>query len=1113
MPALLLLFVIGALCAPIVMNKGRLGFVFLSAIPGLATLWFAWQLPAAFRGDVYEQRVAWVPQLGFSLDVRIDALATVMGLLVTGIGTLVLLYSARYFSETASHIGRFAGVFLAFAGAMLGLVTTDNSLALYMYWELTTVFSFLLIGHYSGRGSSRRAAMQAIIVTTFGGVAMLIGIIMLGEMPGGSYSLTQIITAAQSGHLGNGQPVLLSASVVLVLIGAFSKSALIPFHFWLPAAMAAPTPVSAYLHAAAMVKAGVYLVARLAPGLADMTPWRPMILIAGIGTLIIGGYRALKQYDLKLVLAFGTVSQLGLITVMVGYGNAEMALAGLMMLCAHALFKSTLFLTVGAVDVAMGTRDLRHITGLARRMPGTAVFGALATASMIGFPPFAGFVAKEAALGALVGGDMTATITWIAIALGSALTVAYGLRFWWGCFSSKKGVEVRPVGRSSKVMTAPIVILSTLGLVLGIASPWWSHLLEHHAGLYPGQAGHLGLWHGFGWPLLVTLAIFAVGFLLFWYQRPLNVFAQRYELKIAADKTYQSLLRGLEDLSGRVTGATQRGSLPGYLSTIFGFTLFTVVIAALVGGTELPESIRLWDSPAQGAVALVVITAAILAARSRRRMKAVLLMGVTGYGIALIYELYGAPDLALTQVLSETMTLVVFVLVLRRLPPYFSNRPLRRSRRSRLLIAALTGIAVSLVAVIAAGARIHEPISNLFAEEGYSFGYGRNIVNVTLVDIRAWDTIIETSVLVVCAMGIASLLFVRDRKGRTDRLRNILGPAQSRVRARFVEIVDSGRFQSIHADEANPAQEGRERTWLSTVVQRGVTSHPVILVVGTRIVFYSVVMVSLFLLFSGHNQPGGGFAGGLLAGIAFALRYLAGGRFELGAALPVLPSYLMGGGLLFVAVAVIAPILAGGSPLQTVMIDTVLPAFGSVHIATALIFDIGVYLAVVGMALEILRSLGGEIDRHGELEGLQGPDDLIVIPHEDDRAALKHEMDAEAMLRRDEDSAESSDHRARTTAHEKERATARQVHKDLSSSPREYPLREWERGAQYASVTGEIPRVQETGTEKLGTRDSAVSAAATSDSSAPNPAAPDSHSSEAAGPADDQSSTEGREDS
>lgn len=511
MLALLPMYIFGALCAPLIMRRGRLGFAILALIPALAFAWFALRLPEAFAGKVYTQAVAWVPQLGLRFDVRIDALSTVMGLLVTGVGTLVLVYSVRYFAATAHHLGRFGGVFIAFSGAMLGLVISDSTLIMYMYWELTTVFSFLLIGHYSDRVSSRRAARQAIMVTTAGGLAMLVGLVILGEINGGSYSLSGLVASAQEGLLGVDQRGLLGAALVLILLGALSKSALIPFHFWLPAAMAAPTPVSAYLHAAAMVKAGVYLVARLAPAFAHYPEWRVIVLAAGLGTLILGGYRALKQNDLKLVLAFGTVSQLGLITVLVGYGDAGVALAGLMLLTAHALFKSALFLTVGVVDVAFGTRDLRELSGVGRSMPIVATLAGFATASMIGLPPFAGFVAKEAALQSLIGGGAVATLTWVAIAVGSALTVAYGARFWWGAFVSKPGVEPIPVGRTSRVMGTVIGFLAVAGLALGIGSSGWSVLLEHYAGTYPGEMEHLALWHGFGMPLLVTLAVFACG--------------------------------------------------------------------------------------------------------------------------------------------------------------------------------------------------------------------------------------------------------------------------------------------------------------------------------------------------------------------------------------------------------------------------------------------------------------------------------------------------------------------------------------------------------------------------------------------------------------------------
>ncbi|MCF2706151.1 Na+/H+ antiporter subunit A [Arcanobacterium haemolyticum] len=982
MPALLCLFFVGALCAPIVLRKGRGGFAILALIPGIAFVWSLGHIPGAFRGGEYIEHYSWIPQLGLTFDVRIDALSAVMSLLVSGVGALVLMYSSRYFRAGAPHLGRFAGVFLAFAGAMFGLVTTDNTLAMYTFWELTTVFSFLLIGHYSDRGSSRLAARQAITVTTAGGLAMLAGIIMFGVMPGGSFSFAALVASSQAGTLGGGNSTLIASAAILMLVGAFSKSALFPFHFWLPAAMAAPTPVSAYLHAAAMVKAGVYLVARLAPGFAYLTQWKILVAIAGISTLIIGGYRALKQNDLKLILAFGTVSQLGLITLMVGYGDAQMALAGLMLLCAHALFKSTLFLTVGIVDVWFGTRDLRELSGVARLMPDIAVLAGVAVASMIGFPPLGAFIAKEAALEALIGGDVRATITWVAIAIGSALTVAYGLRFWWGAFVSKPSVPCKQVRKGSVLTAIPIYVLSAATLALGIGASAWSPILENYAGTYPGEHSHLAIWHGFGAPLLVTVVVLLLGALLFAIRGPFEALANRHTFPLRADGIYADSIDGLEALSTVVTRSTQRGSLPAYLSTIFTFTLVAVSATAVLAGAAVPESIRPWDSPGQAAVVAVTILAAFLAARSRHRMKAVLLMGITGYGVALIYELYGAPDLALTQVLSETGTLVIFVLVLRRFPAYFSNRPLRASRWWRLTLAVLVGLAVSVLAAFAAGVRIHEPIWKLFPDEAYAFGYGKNIVNVTLVDIRAWDTLGETSVLVVCAIGIASLLFVRDSQGRLDRLRNVLGPVDSALRARLQQATSPEAIQSRFRDFASKREN--PTPWLATVVQRGADSVPVILAVGTRLVFYSIVVVSFFFLFSGHNAPGGGFAGGLLAGIALALRYLAGGRFELGAALPLLPAHLMGGGMILATAYVFLPVFFGGLPMQTVLFDFSLPAFGDVHFATALVFDIGVYIAVVGLMLEVLRSLGGEIDRHGEIEGLEPPE-FDLVAHNDER--------------------------------------------------------------------------------------------------------------------------------
>ncbi|MDP9800731.1 multicomponent Na+:H+ antiporter subunit A [Arcanobacterium wilhelmae] len=1125
---ILALFALAALLAPLVMRRGRLGFVALAAVPALAFGYVATRGPevfAAARGIIDPAKLApwphaladvgahgasnaqataavggapanvfpvenwaWAPQVHLELTFQLDVLSWVMALIVTGVGTLVLVYSTRYFSSSAAGLGRFAAVFTGFAGAMLGLVTTDNTLALYMFWELTTVFSFLLIGHSFSKPASRRAAMQALTVTTTGGLAMLAGIVILGQVPGGSYRLSELVAAAQAGTLGqaalaveSASPALIATAVALVLAGAVSKSALVPFHFWLPAAMAAPTPVSAYLHSSAMVKAGVYLVARLAPGFSELAVWQWIVVPLGIYTLMLGGYRALKQYDLKLVLAFGTVSQLGLITLMVGYGTAAMMLAGLAMLVAHSLFKAALFLSVGQVDWATGTRDLRKLFGVGSAMWPTAGAAALAGASMAGLPGFAGFVAKEGALTALVGGGALDTVTWAAIAAGSALTVAYTLRYWFGAFTSwgyvpDAGVSdvaepatpydppagETPVRETHAIMTAPILVLAGASLAFGLAGSVLDRVLAPHAlaGFAPGGFAGYALTHGgivgenvphltpaihFGWPLAISAAVWAAGALIFAGTALIEKVTRRLEFPLSASGAYANTIRGLENASGVTTALTQRGSLPAYIATMMVFILVAASGALLIIGPGHWPELRAWDSPAQAVVVAITALAAILGARARHRMKAVLLLGIAGYGVALVYELYGAPDLALTQVLVETMSLVVFVLVLRRLPAYFSNRPLALTRWWRIGLGAAAGLAVAVIGALAAGARVATPIARDFHDLAYSHGYGKNIVNVTLVDIRAWDTMGELTVLVACAIGISSLLFIRDRVGRVDRLRNVAIPVDVRERAGFRREADFGdagarardgdaggsvrgasaggatgrlfwgnrglQESPAHAADSGaaaaparssdtnrapasaaattsgavPTSGGRARLWLVGTEALREGSRSVILEIGTRVIYHAILVVSVFFLFSGHNQPGGGFAGGLLAGIALTIRYLAAGRYELGAAVPLHPGHLMGSGLVIAGAAALAPLALGGTILQTAKLDFVLPAFGHVHLATAIFFDIGVYLVVVGLILDVLRSLGAEIDRHGELEGIGDDDAVRLTPAADSR--------------------------------------------------------------------------------------------------------------------------------
>ena len=975
MLALLVAHLLAALVAPaLVAWLGRRAFFVLAAVPGAALVWALRHTGAVLDGRGPEQVVEWVSHLGMSLSFRLDTLSWLMVILVSGIGALVLVYSAGYFSARATGLGRFAGVLVGFAGSMLGLVTTDNLLLLYVFWELTTVTSYVLIGHYADRKASRRAAMEAIIVTTAGGLAMLVGVILLGTAAG-TYRISEVVAAPPSG-------TSVTVAVVLLLVGAVSKSALVPFHFWLPAAMAAPTPVSAYLHAAAMVKAGVYLVARLAPGFAHLDAWRVIVIGVGSWTLVHGGYRALRQYDLKLLLAFGTVSQLGLLVLLVGLGNRAAALAGLAMIGAHAMFKAALFLTVGVVDAATGTRDIRRLSGVGRALPMTATVAALATASMIGLPPLAGYVAKEAALEALLhdAGTPIGLVVVVAVVLGSALTVAYGLRFWWGAFGPARpgniplgedGVREPPVTvtRPPRGLLGPAAVLAVLGLVVGLVPHLWEQLLDPHAATYSGDAGGLALWVGLTPALVATAVVLVAGGLAFLGRVRVERWQDRVPSWADADLGYRRMMRRLDDLAADVTGATQRGSLPFYLGVIL-VVLVVMVGGALATGTATFGDLRAWDTPAQVAAGGLSAGAAVLAARARRRLKAVVLAGISGYGIAALFMLHGAPDLALTQVLVETITLVVLVLVLRRLPAYFSVRPLTGSRWVRLAIGLAVGLSIGALALLAPGSRTSAPVSADFAEEAYGFGGGRNIVNVTLVDIRAWDTMGEISVLLVAATGVASLVFLRRRSG--DILRTTQAPAGGLVWGGIADpmaALRTPRSGRGRAGNRRASARASGTVWLRAGRTLAPQRRSVIFEIAVRMLFHSMVVVALFLLFTGHNAPGGGFAAGLVVGIALIVRYLAGGRYELGEAAPVHPGLLLGSGLFLSAGVGLVAIAAGGSVLQSVIIEVTVPVLGHIKLVTSLFFDIGVFLVVIGLVLDVLRSLGAEIDRHAEEAG------------------------------------------------------------------------------------------------------------------------------------------------
>lgn len=973
---LLALHLVAALAAPTLMRVfGRRGFIVLALVPLSVAVWALAHTRQIMDGNPVHVQVNWIPSLDATLDFRVDGLTWLMMLLVGGVGSLVLFYCAWYFASGAKYLNRFAATFVAFAGAMLGLVATDNTLVLFVFWELTSITSYLLIGHYFERKGSRRSAMEALVVTVSGGLAMLGGAVILGEMPGGSYRLSELVAAPPE------HSALLAAALVLVLLGALSKSAMVPFHFWLPGAMAAPTPVSAYLHAAAMVKAGVYLVARLAPGFAENPVWYWIVLISGSATMLLGGYRALRQHDLKLLLAFGTVSQLGFLILLVGQPDRGIALAGLALIGAHAMFKAALFLTVGVIDAAAGTRDLRELSGLARNLKGAFVPGLLAVISMVGLPPAAGYVGKEAVLEALNdGGEARHWVLMVVVVVGSILTFAYGMRFLWGAYARKAGVADTPLDREHVGLFISPNLLAVAGLIAGLLPALGEYLLAPYALSYPvGQPGHLTLWAGFGIPLGLTAGIIVFGSLLALGRSVVERFQEAISPPIDADRTYRDSMRLLDRFSASLTSYTQSGALPVYLGVILLVGMALVTTAMFTGGVT-PGEVRLWDSPVSGAIAVAIVISALLVTRARRRIKAVVLMGVAGYGVVLLFALHGSPDLALTQALVETVTIVVFLLVLRRLPAYFSNRPLMASRWWRAIIAIASGVVMSVLALTIPGTRIHEQVSQEFFAEGYQFGWGSNIVNVTLVDIRAWDTMGEVAVLLVAATGVASLVFLRHRQRSVERVSDY-DPQRPRTWSRGP--APDPAMQRL-GEPGTPIAGRRGQPWLPGGVTLAPYRRSVMFEVITRMLFHTMLVLSVWMLFAGHNAPGGGFIAGMIAGVALIVRYLAGGRYELGEALPLQPGALLGGGLLLATGTGIAPLFFGGQVLQSFRLDLDLGILGEIHLLTTLPFDIGVYLIVIGLVLDILRTLGAEVDRQGEAEGRAAPD----FAHDSPRSAV-----------------------------------------------------------------------------------------------------------------------------
>jgi multicomponent K+:H+ antiporter subunit A len=946
---LILLPFLGSLIAALMPANARNRESTLAGVIGLGcTIQAAMYLPEVLQGGVIRQELDWLPSLGLNLSLRMDGFAWMFSLLVLGIGTLVVLY-ARYYMSPADPVPRFFSFFLAFMGAMSGVVLSGNLFQLVFFWELTSLFSFLLIGYWYHRKDARRGARMALTVTGSGGLCLLAGVLLLGHIAG-SYDLDVVLA---SSDLVRSHPFYLPM-LVLVLLGTLTKSAQFPFHFWLPHAMAAPTPVSAYLHSATMVKAGVFLMARLWPVLSGTEEWFWLVGGAGLCTLLLGAYAAMFQNDLKGLLAYSTISHLGLITLLLGLNSPMAAVAAVFHILNHAIFKASLFMAAGIIDHESGTRDIRRLSGLWKLMPITGLLAMVASAAMAGVPLLNGFLSKEMFFAETVFLSSSPWIEWglpILATLAGVMSVAYSLRFTVDVFFGPPPVGLpRAPHEPPHWMRVPVELLVLACLVVGIV-PELSvgRLLDTAA--WPVVSGELpsyslAVWHGFNLPFAMSLVALCGGVLVYLmmrrklrdrFGRPLLIY--RFDGK----RSFESMLARLGLLSwrGRRLLGTRRLQAQLLLLVLAALAVGAASFWGMAGlqpGSRAP----LPASPVFVLLWTVGAGCAIGAAWQAKfhRLAALSLLGGAGLSVCITFVWFSAPDLALTQLAVEVVTTVLILLGLRWLPKRMSLQTessalsaWQRSRRLRDLLVAIaagTGMGAMAYAVMTRS-DITGGIAPFFLERALPEGGGTNVVNVMLVDFRGFDTFGEIVVLGIVALTVYALL----RRFRPARETMDL-PAQQRVLPDDVS----------HTDLVNP------RNAVDTAV--GYLMVPAVLM---RLLFPLATVAAVYLFMRGHNEPGGGFVAGLVMSVALLLQYIVSGTQWVEAHLRLRPRHWIGTGLL-VAIATGAGSWVFGYPFMTTHTAHLdLPLLGEIHIASALFFDIGVFTLVVGATILILTAL------------------------------------------------------------------------------------------------------------------------------------------------------------
>lgn len=740
--------------------KGKLA-VLSALVPLSLFIYFLSFLPEVSRGNVIRQNFEWVPSMGLNLNFALDGLSLLFSLLITGIGFLVFAYTAAYL-KGHDYLDRFYGYLGMFMGAMLGLVLSDNLLSLFLFWELTSISSFFLIGFNNTSEASRKSAILALAITGSGGFLLLAGALLLGNVAG-TYSIIEMM--GQSDMIIQSDYYLLI--VVLIFGAAFTKSAQFPFHFWLPGAMKAPTPVSTYLHSATMVKAGIYLLLRFTPVLGGEDIWNTTLITVGGITMFYAAVHTLFRTDLKGVLAYSTISILGLLVFLIGLGTQYALTAAAVYIVVHALYKATLFLITGIIDHETGTRDVTRLAGLRKVMMPVAIAGFLAALSSAGMPPFVGFIGKDLVYESTLHMDSWSWFLTI-LAIATNILVLYaGFVAGIKPFTGKLPEKFAKVHLPNFLMWLPPVILALLGIIIGIFPGIINDSLiapvVDSVGLQ-GSEVNLKLWHGFNLVLGLSAITLGLGALLYFFFKPSAKKERgisRYEF-LAPKTLVEGLGSGFHSLSEKWTYFLQNGFLRNYVTTIILVLVGLTGYSLISGGNVLNTDLSSFSDMTfyEVVIMMVMFMAVAFVVASKSRLGAVVGMGIVGYAICLLFVIYSAPDLAMTQFSIDTLTVILFVLVLSGLPKYLEISDYKTRIKDGVVSVSL-GVVITLISLAVLNEPVNKEISDFYADNAYILAKGKNVVNVILVDFRGTDTFMEIAVLTIAAMGVFSLLKLR----------------------------------------------------------------------------------------------------------------------------------------------------------------------------------------------------------------------------------------------------------------------------------------------------------------------------------------------------------------